>query len=266
MRKRRHPLVSPENKGIRSGRKERRLDIRRGAKEVKNYRTVRKVVWIAIAIIITILLIGYAFVLIYNRTGRFTVSVQNPDTTFAISLCEHREFETRSSMLIDDQHVKMTNICGNLIPKNVSEIDGENNGANYLAYTFYAKNVGKAEASFQYEMTFNNVTNHLDECIRVRLYVTSLSGENEVHNLNNGYTDFAKTRSDGGGKEEHLCDKTFAGKYVVCSDYVNHVKVDDVIKFSVVIWVEGDDMDCNDSVINGSVKFDMQIESLPVVD
>ena len=254
------------SKGMRTGRKESRADIRRGATEVMNYRLLRKIILLAISIIIVILLIGYAFVLIYNRTGRFTVSIQNPDPTFALTLCEHDDFESRSSVLMNDQEVRMTNICGNTLPKNINQIDAEHNGKNYLAYTFYCKNVGTSESSLHYEMTFNNVTNRIDECVRVRLYVTSVVGSHEIHNVNTEYSDFAKTRSDGQGPETHYCDKAFSGNYVVIYDYVNNVEVGDIVKYTVVIWVEGDDQDCNDSVINGSIKFDMQIEAKPPVD
>lgn len=266
MRKGNRPLRFLSGTAERTGRKETRADIRRGAAEVKNYRMMKKIILLTVAIITTLLLVGYAAVLLYNRTGRFTVSIQNPDPTFALSLCEHEDFETRSSVLMDDQQVRITNISGSSLPKNINNEDGEHNGKNYLAYTFYCKNVGTSESSVHYEMTFNNVTNRLDECMRVRIYITSLSGMNEVHNLNDGYSDYAKTRSDGLGKEEYFCDKSFYGSYVVCYDYVNNVRVGDIIKYTVVIWVEGDDQDCNDGVINGSVKFDMTLEAKPPVE
>lgn len=227
--------------------------LRRSAQEVMNFRIIRKFLVVGISIATVSLLIGYAFVLLYNRTGRFSVSVDNPDATFAITLCENSEFKTRSSRLVNDQQVHVNNICGAILPANIDEIDGEHNGENYLAYTFYCKNVGSADASLNYEITFNNVTNHVDECMRVRLYV------------NGEPLDYAKTRSDGQGPETHFCDYSFAGKYTVCYGYVNNVKVDEYAKFTVVIWAEGDDADCNDSVVNGKIKFDMTIEAKPVV-
>lgn len=238
------------------GRRGRKLPfnvLRRGAMEVMNYRIFRKLLARGIAIAAIILMIGYAFVLMYNRTGRFSVAIAGGNENFAITLCETKDFKTRSSRLVNNQQVEVNNICGAILPANINEIDGEHNGENYLAYTFYCKNVGSVACSLNYQLTFNNVTNHVDECARVRLYV---DGE---------YTDYAKTRSDGQGPETHFCDKPFAGKYTVCYGYVNNVMVEDIAKFTVVIWVEGDDADCNDSVVNGRIKFDMTIEAKPVV-
>lgn len=253
LRRRTQLYVRSGADAVRRGRRASFTVLRRSAREVMNYRVIRKFLLLAIGIAAVALMIGYSFVLLYNRTGRFSVSVENPDATFAITLCENSDFKTRASRLVNDQQVRVNNICGAILPANIDTVDGEHNGDNYLAYTFYCKNVGTADASLNYELTFNNVTNHVDECARVRLYI------------NGTPTDYAKTRSDGQGPETHYCDMPFAGKYTVCYGYVNNVKVDEYAKFTVVIWVEGDDIDCNDSVLYGKIKFDMTIEAKPVV-
>ena len=242
------------NEPIPEGKKRKGSLLRRGAAEIMNYRIIRKFILIGVAIGTVVMMISYAFVLLYNRTGRFSVAVDNPDTTYAITLCEHADFRTKSSRLTNDQQVTISNLCGEALPKNIDQVDGEHNGDHYLAYTFYCKNIGTGKTALHYEVTFNNVTNHIDECIRVRVYV---NGEK---------TDYAKTRSDGGGKEPHLCDESFAGKYTVCAKTIDNVALDEYVRFTVVIWVEGDDPDCNDSVVHGKIKFDMQIEANPIIE
>ncbi len=232
--------------------KQTNSSIRRSATEVMNYRVVKKVVLICVAIIVAILLLMYALALIYNRTGRFTVSIQNPDATFSITLSETKDFKTSTATLMNDQEVRMTNICGDNLPKNIDNIDGEHNGENYLAYTFYCKNVGATDCSLNYELTFNNVTNAIDECMRIRLYVDGKE------------TNYAKTRADGGGPEDHYCDKSFAGNYLICYGIVSNVAIEQAVRFTIVVWVEGDDPECTDSRINGTIKFDMTIEAKPV--
>ena len=242
------------NEPIPEGKKRKGSLLRRGAAEIMNYRIIRKFILIGVAIGTVVMMISYAFVLLYNRTGRFSVAVDNPDTTYAITLCEHADFRTKSSRLTNDQQVTISNLCGEALPKNIDQVDGEHNGDHYLAYTFYCKNIGTGKTALHYEVTFNNVTNHIDECIRVRVYV---NGEK---------TDYAKTRSDGGGKESHLCDESFAGKYTVCAKTIDDVALNEYVRFTVVIWVEGDDPDCNDSVVHGKIKFDMQIEANPIIE
>ena len=242
-------IRSDEGKTSSDGRRKPFTVLRRQAIEVMNYRVYRRFLFIGVSIMAAALMIGYAFVLVYDRTGRFSVAVENPVETFALTLCEDSKFNTRASLLTNDQLVTITNISGAILPANLHELDGENNGDNYLAYSFYCKNVGSAAASMNYELTYNNVTNNLDEAIRVRLYV------------NGSYKDYAKTRSDGGGKEPYFCDETFSSKYTICYGAVNYVDIGDYAKFTVVIWVEGDDEDTNDHVLHGKIKFDMKIEA-----
>lgn len=239
---------------VRGGKKPHYTVLRRNAREVMNFRVWRKLLLIFVGISVALLLIFYSFTLIYDRTGRFSVSVQSPDEIFAISLCENKEFSTKSSRLVTNQEVQLTNICGDNLPKNIDNVDGDHSSENYLAYTYYCKNVGNADCSLNYELTFNNVSNGIDECVRVRLYI------------NGEYLDYAKTRSDGNGDETHYCDRPFAGKYVVCRGTCNSVAIDELTKFTIVVWLEGDDADCNDSVMYGKIKFDMTIEAKPVVE
>ena len=252
LRKRTQNFIRSSQGGARAAKRSPFTALRRSAKEVMSFRIVRKILLIGVAIGSSALMMTYGFMSLYNRTGRFSVAVENMDATFAITLCENSDFNMKSSRLVNDQQVQINNICGAALPANVDEIDGEHNGENYLAYTFYCKNVGTADAKLYYELTFNNVTNHVDECARVRVYVNGVP------------TDYAKTRSDGQGQETHYCDKSFAGKYMVCYGDVDNVKIDEYAKFTVVIWIEGDDVDCNDSVVNGKIKFDMTIEAKPV--
>lgn len=256
LRKRTLRFVADKSKdeGNAGGQRRSSPVFRRRAAEVMNYRILRKILLIGISIGASALLIFYSFTLLYDRTGRFSVSIENPSTGFAITLSETPDFTTRSSRLTNDQQVTITNICGEDILPNVDGVNGAHNGANYLAYTFYCKNVGESAISMHYELTFNNVTNHIDEAMRVRVYV---NGEK---------TDYAKTRSDGMGDESEFCDLPFVGNYLVCKDVINSVESDANVKFTVVIWLEGHDEDCTDSVINGQIKFDMNIEAKAPVE
>jgi len=45
----------------------------------------------------------------------------------------------------------------------------------------------------------------------------------------------------------------------VTEETVQNFAPEDTIRFTVVIWIEGDDPDCLDSVIGGEIKVDMAI-------
>ena len=144
--------------------------------------------------------------------------------------------------VIDEE---ITNISENQIPADVNNIDGVHNGADYIAYTFYLQNAGEAEVSYEYTVYINNVTNHLDSAIRTRLYVDGVSQT------------YAKTRTDGTGAEKGT--KEFYSADVIEKRRVETFKPGDVTKFTVVIWIEGNDPDCTDWLIGGQVHIEMGI-------
>ena len=95
-------------------------------------------------------------------------------------------------------------------------------------------------------MTIENVTNGVDEAIRVELFV---NGEKTV---------YGKTRSDGSGKESD-CDKEFASSTEVMKDRRGAILVRKD-KYTVVIWLDGNDPDCVDKIIGGTMKLGMNFK------
>ena len=146
-------------------------------------------------------------------------------------------------MKIDEQ---ITNIAGESIPANVDHIDGKHNGANYIAYTFYLQNAGEVEVSYDYQVAISNVTQSLDEAIRLRLYVDGVP------------TTYAKTRSDGGGAEPGTVE--FYSANVMARGRVDDFAPEKITKFTVVLWIEGNDPDCVDQLIGGKLKVDMMMQ------
>lgn len=228
------------------------ISVRRTAQEVKRYKTITKILPIVISIMLGALMLLYVSAVIYDRSGRFTVSVNPTDAKYALTLSDYRDFKQQNAVLASDAVLNATNISGQKIYENptIGMQDGSNNGENYLEHTFYCKNVGTETFAFTYRLVYNNVVNHLDEVIRVRLYVNGVP------------TTYAKTRSDGQGKENHYCDEEFYGNNIVADGIIKNVKPGDITKFTVVVWIEGDDLDCDDSKINGEIKLDMIMNSI----
>lgn len=221
------------------------LHIRRTAKEVKKYTVLMRVTGLITVALIGFIAIGYAISYFYNKYGSFTIKVNKYDmVNQGLSLSETPEFDKTVSVLTADIVYDMTNISGNDLPDNIDKINGNHNGRNYIAYTFYVHNSGKDTVTYEGDLTIQNVTKNVDEAIRVALYT---NGEKEV---------YGKTKSTGSGKEND-CDKEF-----LTSAQVMHTKVSDfepgaTNKYTVVIWLEGNDPDCVDEIIGGVIKMQM---------
>lgn len=227
---------------------QKRFDfLRRTAKEVRDYRVRMRVLSILLVMLILITGIAYVASVLYEKSGSFTVSVNKFEMTkYGLTLSENREMTHKASHLNAKIAQKMTNIAGETISSNVDMIDGEHNGRDYIAYTFYVQNAGEVEVSYDYTIKMSGVTNGLDEAIRVRLYVNS--GEPVT---------YAKTKSDGTGAEPGTTE--FHSATVVTRERIEAFKPEDKTKFTVVIWIEGNDPDCIDWLIGGKMKLEMDI-------
>ncbi|MCQ2771539.1 MAG: hypothetical protein MJ236_07080 [Clostridia bacterium] len=218
--------------------------LRRTATEVRTYRLLMKLLPITAGALTTALMLVYIVTMFYNKYGSFTVSIHKYDVkNYALSLSEHDDFSNGTSRLICKAAKEIYNIEGSSLPAYLDQIDGEHNGDNYVAYTFYCKNVGTETVTYEYKCVMANYTQGIEKACRIRVIVDGKS------------TDYAWTRTDGTGPEPGTTP--FYSAYIVCQDEIVNFKPDDITKFTVVIWLEGPDDDCVDSVIGGELKVDM---------
>ncbi|MBR4910955.1 MAG: hypothetical protein IKZ47_06515 [Clostridia bacterium] len=223
------------------------VSIRRTASEVKTYRRWMRLLPICITISVILLIIGYIVAFLYTKYGAFTVMVNKFDSNkYALTLSESPSFDYFSSRLNAEIAESITNISGSSIPDWVDNVDGEHNGENYIAYTFYCTNGGKKTVTYTYDLYITNMTYEVEKAVRVRLYV---DGE---------YTDYAHARTDGVNGPEPGTTAFQSGNTIV-KKTIRHFRPGDKTKFTVVIWLEGDDPDCVDKIIGGIFKIDMRI-------
>ena len=221
------------------------LHIRRTAKEVKRYTVLMRVAGLIAVALVALIAIGYAIAYFYNKYGSFTIKVNKYDmVNQGLSLSETPDFEKTISVLTADIVYDMTNISGEDLPDNIDKINGNHNGKNYIAYTFYLHNSGQDTITYEGDLTIENVTKNVDEAVRVAVFT---DGDKTV---------YGKTKSTGNGKESD-CDKEF-----ISANQVMHTKVEDfepgsTTKYTVVIWLEGNDPDCVDDIIGGVIKMQM---------
>lgn len=221
------------------------LELRRTAKETKRYKVLMRILALITLILIMIIAAAYAISYFYDKFGSFTVRIDKYDMVQqGLSLSETPDYDISHSVLNADIVYNMTNISGEDIPPTVDQVNGAHNGDNYIAYTFYLINSGDDTISYAGEMSIENVTKEVDEAIRVAVYK---NGEKMV---------YGKTKSNGGGKEKD-CDSTFLSSTLVMRTEHEKFEPKAKDKYTVVIWLEGNDPDCLDKIIGGTIKFGM---------
>ena len=227
---------------------EKRLSLlQRTAKEIRSYAVQKKVLGTLLACLVALTSILYITAALYKNTGSFTVGIDKVDLSkYGISLSETRDMQFASSHLNAKINEKITNISEEDLPENLDMIDGEHNGLDYIAYTFYLKNYGEIDISFEYELTISNITKGIDDAVRVRLYT------------NGEYVNYAKTASDGSGPEPGTTE--FYSSGIVTKGRIDNLSIGEMVRYTVVIWLEGDDPDCVDRVLDGLAKFEMNFD------
>lgn len=212
------------------------------AKKIRK-RNVRLRFWSTVALICTtILLMFYAFVHLANSLGNFTVRI-NERNDAGIAICENRDFDKPTQYLVSEPVRNMDNITESWLPEGLDDVDGTHNGKNYIAYTFYLKNVGTLNVDYQADIKILDVKKQADEAIRVKVY------KNGVPTL------YAKPQK---GTNEPEPDTTpFYSIDKVSSHIYEDFQIGEIDKYTIVVWLEGNDPECIDDIIGGRVKLAM---------
>ena len=208
-------------------------------------------------IVSLVILIGLTFVfivlsLIY-KGGKFVITLDpNSDLETSLALYENSEDKEAKRRLYADEMPFMDNISIKWLPKNIDdEKDGSHNGENYIAYTFYLENNGKDTVNYWYEVIIDDVIKNVDEAIRIMIF---RDGEPTVYAKLNGVT--KKPEEDTVPFYENRVKKS--ENIAVLEERVNFTP-GDIDKFTVVVWLEGDDPDCVNAIIGGEIKMHMNI-------
>ena len=199
-------------------------------------------------LIITLFLIIIYFILrIVYEAGDFTVSL---DPNFArksgLIMYEHMDEKEDKRILKATKVEFMDNISYKWLPEGIDgDQEGSHNGDNYLAYTFYLENKGSEVVNYWYEIDIDDVIKNVDKAIRVRVY------------LNGEETTYARANETTGDAEEGT--KKFYSATEVLVEPRKKFKPGDIDKFTIVVYLEGDDPDCIDALIGGEIKMHMDI-------
>ena len=217
----------------------------KNADHVVRSSLTRKVIAIVVSSLVVLLAVVYAISFFYERYGVFTVSISRYDMLKqGLSLSETSMFEKPISLLNADTVRTLTNISEDTLPANIDAINGAHSGENYVAYTFYLKNTGKDTVTYDASIFISNVTLDIDEAIRIKVYTNGIPKT------------YAKTKKDGSGPESGTVE--FVTNTIATKDIRADFKPGDVDKFTVVIWLEGNDPECLDNIVGGRLKADMK--------
>lgn len=205
--------------------------------------TLQKVL-ICVALFMAVLF-GISFM--QENMGNFTINLNRLELfRRGVAIADNSQFEGATARLTAEAVSDGTNIAADDLPNNLDEIDGSHNGKTMLAYTFYIRNAGKEDLSYNAKLKIDSASKGVEKAARVRVY------------RNGEPTTYAAPAANGGN--EAGCEN-FESDEVVCHLANGTFKVGYVDKYTVVIWLDGDDPECIDNIIGGAVEFAMDFDS-----
>ena len=221
------------------------------ASKVRNRKKISKIVRWSLFILLIFLILLYIILDIIYSEGRFTVILDSNKTLESGLAIFDSLNNGHGKRKLEATPIKfMDNISYKWIPENVdNEADGSHNGQNYIAYSFYVENQGNDVLNYHYEVVVDDVIKNVDNAIRIRIY---RNGEDVTYAKRNSL-DNQPEKDTEPFKEIKNAEGT------IILERVTDFKPDDLDRYTVLVWLEGDDPDCTDALLGGELKMHMVI-------
>ena len=203
-----------------------------------------------IMLLVLLLVIAFLFILAFmqEKMGNFTINLNRLELyRKGIAIDDKGTFDDPTARLVVKTVQDATNITITDLPDNLDEIDGDHNGYNYMAYTYYVRNAGKEDVKYVAKVHLDSCAKGAEEAVRIAVWG---NGERTV---------YAMPAADGGPEDGCV---SFENRKIVCSYTEEDFLVGNVDKYTIVIWMEGEDPECVDSIVGGSVQFSMTIDAM----
>ncbi len=248
------------------------------------------VIWGVLGAAIATLLAMYGFSIVTEMRGHFTINLADELVNQGFELSNTADFANPTARIYGTPVEDAPCISIADLPDNLDAIDGSHNGRNYFAHTFYLSKRGEGTVDYAFELSVNSESLNASDAIWVMLFEDSVptifakankeTGEAEcLPAKDNDRVGYVKIpfAEDGLGSEQfevvretptrkyfRLIPKRFKDSKVVTDSIVADVAQDEVHKYTVVIWLEGDDPDCTDDIIGGHIGMQMDFELLDI--
>lgn len=212
-----------------------------------------RVTLIAITVLMLLFSVTYGFVYITSQTGYFTIELDpNLKAKSNMVISADSTFKNTPLILKTDALPYMDNISERWIPENVDEIEGPHSQDNYLAYTFFVKNNGDTPMVYMTEINILSVVKNVDDAIRVAVYK---NGEKTVYAKRNKITQLPEDNTE-----------PFTSTTQVMNKNQPALNAGEVDRYTIVVWLEGDDPECIDDIMGGEMKMKMLITEVQTGD
>ena len=223
------------------------IDIKNKANKIKSRKRLAKKTKFILLLLLLFLLGLYLVISVIYNNGNFSITLDdNLYYKKSLIIYDNPEYKVYRSELLAPAPETFDNISYKWLPENLHEYEGSHNGENYLAYSFYIENTGDRITDYWSEIVVSDVIKDVDEAVRIRVY------------KDDQYVTYAKAKADGTPEKN---TEAFVSDDLVSIDHVEDFSPGDKIKYTIVLWIEGSDLECTDNILGGEFKVQMNFNS-----
>lgn|GEM_PF-78728 len=273
-----------------------KYDVNTSAEKVYKRNWLLRIVAIIVGVLLLLFGIGFGCVTVMNHGGRFTVSMTH--NTYGIQLADTPTFDSPTLQLYGEPIENLDNITKDWILNTDGRLgsdapvyasyeefekvygshnayfpaEGEETGNGaYFAYTFFVRNGGEdakgddATVDYMTSLKITSVNKAVDDA-GAREYAADEAMRVMVF-INGEPTVYAKPQfGTKDAKEPFAADKNFLSDTTVMEYVRSDFEVDSVDRYTVVIWLEGNDPECVNEIMASEVKLKMEFNVLEKLD
>lgn len=213
--------------------------------------------------------------------GHFTINISDDMMREGFVLSETEDFLHPTTHLFSQPATDVPCVSIADLPKDIDQIDGSHN-ADYFAYTYYIRNEGENAVSYKWQVVLNSESKNLGVAAWVMVFedgemsfYARPSGSGGVEALpgfddtRHGYIDpvlrqyladpdqYQLVKTVGSVSYYRAVPKNYVSDMVIAEGEQKNIAPLGIHKYTVVIWLEGDDPDCTDELIGGHLGLEM---------
>ncbi len=245
---------------------ERAFAVKRTGKQVaKLQQRIKITKWIVISLLLLVIILYLMFIFIWRGGldgegggdkpdyGDFTVQIDEGNKNL-ISLSEDIGFENGTIRLKGTSADDLWHCTRDWIPDNIQDLSEggahHSDDPSYFAYTFYLKNCSDEEVIYTYDLELIDkyIASELDALDAVRVMFVR-NGDKSV---------WAKSSVDGTPIEPNTF--IFSTEPYMLEQKDNVIAGGAVDKYTIVMWLEGEDPECINDIWTNQIEFQMNFE------
>lgn len=235
-----------------------------------------------------LLLVLYLMSLISQLRGYFTINLSDGLFREGFVLSETEDFANPKVSIYCEPAVDVPCVSIAQIREDIDDGEGQHNG-DYFAFTFFLRNEGDSTVDYIWQLELNDESKQLSDSAWVMVFEDGgMRFYAEANELDSGEECLPARGDDSRGyinlpltekaldpeqQYELIAQRGDLGYYrvipypfeseeLVTTGLQTEVKPWDVHRYTVVIWVEGDDPDTTNDKIGGHLGLDMQFKLL----